>query len=331
MTLRTNCVVSSVFFCVSLFFALATASPAFPAEENDQTIRLAEHLQLGLKTQYMASSHTSYEFGNPEPPYQAPLSRLEFPLNAWWVGAEMRATFPRFSVGVEALTNPTQDTAGQMEDSDWTNPDNTAAKTIFSTQKCRLKPSYIVNTDVDLKVSDWLGLPGWLDLRPVTGFRWQNFNLVAHDGTQYDLEGIMPPIPINGDSIAFEQTYWQYFMGMRAGIDLGNPVYLKSLTALLQCDWAYVEGHNEDHHLMREGLRFTYENTYGQAWHGSIGFKAGLARHLALALDADFLAISTTGSHRYVNTVYDINETWSNGVRVWSAQNSLSLKLQYVF
>lgn len=319
------------FCCFSLFFLLA-APPAFSAEEKeDQTFKLAEHLVLGIKARYMINSHTSYEFGEPQVPALSPLSRLEFPLDSWWGGAELRTVFPRFSAGVEALTNLSREASGDMEDSDWTDEDHPRVKTIYSTQKCRMKPSYNVKTDIDLKVSDWLGLPDWLDLRPVAGFRWQYFNLVAHDGVQRDLTGATPDIPLEGESIAFDQTYWHYFAGLRAGLDLGNPVYLKSLVALLQCDWAYVEGHNADHHLMREGSRFTYENTYGQAWHGSFGFKAGFTERLFLGFDADFMALSTKGSHRLVNEPFGTDETWSTGVRVWSAQNSLSLKLQYVF
>lgn len=317
--------------CLLVFLLLAMAPPAFPVEEKDRTILLGEHLSLGLKTEYLFKSHTSYEFGNPFPPYHAPLSRLEFPLDSWWGGAELRVVFPRFSIGAEALTNLSREAAGNMKDSDWDDDAQPHVKTIYSESRCRMQPSYMVKTDMDLRISDWLGLPAWLDLRPVAGFRWQNFNLVTHDGFQHYLMEEWPPYPLPGDGIAFEQTYWHYFLGMRAGIDFGKRLMLKSLATLLQFDWAYVEGHNEDQHLLRAGSRYTYENTYGQAWHGSIGLKAGVAERLYLDLAADFLAVSTSGSHRLVNAPFDMDMTFSHGVRVWSAQNSLSLKLQYVF
>jgi hypothetical protein len=41
-------------------------------------------------------------------PIMPPLSRLEFPLDSWWAGVEMRAAFPRFSLGLKALTNISQ-------------------------------------------------------------------------------------------------------------------------------------------------------------------------------------------------------------------------------
>ena len=154
------------------------------------------------------------------------------------------------------------------------------------------------------------------------------------DGTQWDLTGVLPPFPIVGNSIGFQQNYSQYFLGVRAGLDLGRyaqTVKLKKLLVRLQFDWAYVEAHNQDHHLMREGVRYTFEDTYGDAWHGSIGLEAGLSKRLSLALEGDFLALSTTGSHRFVNQTYAVDLKWSNGVRVWSDQNSLSLMLRYIF
>lgn len=317
--------------CLLLLFLPAAAPPAVCAAEQEPVIRLTDHLSIGMTTQRMVGSHTSYEFGNPFPPNQAPLSRLEFPLDSWWGGAELRAIFPRVSFGLEALTNLSRETDGRMQDSDWDDEANPHRKTIFSESRCRMEPSYLVRADVDLKTSDWLGLPGWLDLRPVAGFRRQEFNLTTHDGTQWDLTGGGPPLSLPGDGIAFEQMYSHYFLGLRAGLDLGKPVKLRSLIALLQFDWAYVEGRNQDRHLLREGVRYTYEETSGHAWHGSFGFRAGLTEHLTLAAEADFLTISTTGTHRLVNSPLGIDFTFSDGVRVWSGQNRLSLLLRYRF
>jgi len=50
-------------------------------------------------------SHTSFEFDNFFPPYQSPLSRLEFPLNNGWAGGGFRRQFSRISAGVEVLRN----------------------------------------------------------------------------------------------------------------------------------------------------------------------------------------------------------------------------------
>jgi hypothetical protein len=97
----------------------------------------------------------------------------------------------------------------------------------------------------------------------------------------------------------------------------------------MQFDWAYVEGSNEDNHLLRLGDRFTYENTFGYAWHASVGMKKGLLKNLFLGLEAEYLQISTTGSHRLVNEPMGIDFGFSHGVKVWSEQTSISLTLEY--
>ncbi|MFA5354783.1 MAG: hypothetical protein WC291_11185, partial [Thermodesulfovibrionales bacterium] len=90
-------------------------------------------------------------------------------------------------------------------------------------------------------------------------------------------------------------------------------------------------GRNKDHHLLREGNRFTYEETSGHAWHISVGLKKSLYRTLDLALEADYHQIETTGSHRLVNDLFGIDFSFSRGVRAWSEQAGLSLSIEYRF
>ena len=67
----------------------------------------------------LINSFTSYQFPNPYPPNQDPLSRLEFPLDQWFVG--MRGLYSRkwAALLAEAWTNVSQESALQMQDSDW--------------------------------------------------------------------------------------------------------------------------------------------------------------------------------------------------------------------
>ena len=311
-----------------LLFVIVTNSAALAAEKDELT-PLSEHFSLGIKARNYFNSHTSYEFGNPFPPYQKPLSRLEFPLDSWWGGVEVRLSYPRFSVGGEVLTNTLGDVQGRMKDSDWDDDDVPSRKTIYSESNCRMEPSYMVRADVDLEVSDWLGLPKWLSLRPVVGFRYQNFHIITQDGTQYTPFSGQPPVSLPGNGIRFKQTYWHYFTGVKSNIDIGQFTNISALKLLLQLDWAYVEGSNEDNHLLRMGRRFTYENTFGYAWHVSAGLKKGLTKNLALGFELDYLQISTTGSHRLVNELFGIDFGFSQGVKVWSEQTSVSLILEY--
>ncbi len=311
--------------------ALQPTSSVASAFQKEETVRLSKYLSLGIKVKRLDNSHTSYEFGNPFPPYQTPLSRLEFPLDSWWAGGELRASFPRFSAGVEVLQSAQGNAGGRMYDSDWEDADNPSRKTTYSVSRSRMEPSYMARADVDIKVSDWLGLPQWLSPRPLVGMRYHHFRMVVHNGVQYDLWGGTPPALIPGNSIRFKQTYWQYFIGVRSGTDVGKYAGISDLKLTTQFDWAYVEGSNEDKHLLREGDRLTYDDTYGHAWHASVGLKKGLLRNLFLGADFDYLRIDTTGSHRLVNRPFRVDMSFSNGVKVWSEQKSISLSLEYRF
>lgn len=308
---------------------ILVAEAASGETDKEEGFFLPDHWSMGVKVRRLLDSHTSYEFGNPFPPYQAPLSRLEFPLDSWWGGIEARGSYPRFSVGLEALTSLSSEANGRMSDSDWDDEGDPGFRTIYSESYCRIEPSYAIRADADLRVSDWLGLPSTMDLRPVIGFRWQHFRLVTHDGVQYGQGD--PPMPLPGDGIRFTQTYRQYFIGLKGDLDLTGYVPLHRFNLLMQVDWAYVQGENEDLHLLRAGQRFTFDNTRGQAWHGLLGLKAGLLKNLTLGLELDFLWLSTTGSHRLQNDLFDIDFTFHHGVEVWSRQISLSLGLEYVF
>jgi outer membrane protease len=312
-----------------LFFAVS-ATQASDAEPGDSP---ANPWSIAPLARNYFSSHTSYEFGNPFPPYQAPLSRLEFPLNSWWAGAEVKLSFSRVSVSLEAMRNISGEADGQFKDSDWDDDARPGVKTIYSESSLRIDPSYTVRGDVDLKISDWVGLPSGFDLRPVVGFRWQRLSFVTHDGLQvYPAPGdTTPPVPLPGDGIRFEQTYRQAFLGVRSAYEWESPRYVSRLGVRMQLDWAYVKGDNVDHHLLREGQRFTYEKTRGDAWHASLGLDVGLTQRLSANLDVDYLRLDTTGSHRWVNAVFGEDTSSDYAVNVWSEQVSLTMGLKYAF
>ncbi len=282
-----------------------------------------------VKVKKFMDSHTSYEFGTNDQPNYAPLSRLEFPMNTWWVGAEARYRFPRFSAGLEVMKNLTRETHGVMKDSDWDDPNRPGVRTIYSESNCRMESSHIVRADLDMKVSDWVGLPQWIDIRPVVGFRWQRFSFMASDVTQW--EAGQPELHITGDGLRFEQTYWHYFAGMRGDYQIGKHIGVRGLSLLGQVDYAWVKGKNEDQHLLRQGGRFTYENTTGHAWHALLGVKYKFAPAWTARLESEYLRINTSGSHRWVVRDFGIDESWENGVNVWSEQLSVSLGLEYAF
>ena len=286
-----------------------------------------------LKVVAFLRSHSSYEFGNPNDPYQAPLSRLEFPLDGWWGGMALRREFGRFSLGFEAYRNLSREAEGVMKDSDWDDDAQPTLLTIYSESNCRLEPSYMVSADADLKVADWLGLPDWLDVRPVAGVRWQRLTFVTHDGTQYERTGPdqWDRIDLPGDSLRFEQRYWQPFVGLRTNVLLGSPWGAGPLVLNVQLDRAWVEAKNEDHHLLRAGYRLTQENTSGEAWHAAVGLALPLTPRLVATAAFDYLRIRTEGSHRWFNSTFGQDMTSERGVKVWSEQKGVTLGLAYRF
>ncbi len=317
-------------FVISLTLLTFSHSAAAPLEKSG-SVPVTKSFSIGGKLKYLFRSYTSYEFANPFSPYQDPLSRLEFPLDTWWGGLEVKFNFSRFSFGLEGLTNLTQNAHGQFKDSDWDDGARPEEKTIYSKSDMRVAPSYMVRFDADMDVSDWLRLPKWLSIKPVGGIRWQKFNLVSHDGVQWDLTGSTPAVALPGEGIRFKQQYWQYFIGLRTHVDLSSLTGIKALMLLMQGDWAYVEGENEDNHLLRPGQRFTLENTYGYAWHASIGLKKYIGDNFGVGLELDYLALTTTGNHRMLNRPLDMDFSWSNLATVWSKQASLSFTLEYRF
>lgn len=316
--------------CLLLGSIMVAQASALEANSKEAASR---PWSVSLQTKYIFQSHTSYEFGNPFPPYQEPLSRLEFPLNSWWAGASLRREFPRFSVGVEVFRNLSRESEGDFTDSDWDDDERPNLKTIYSESSCRMEPSYMVRGDVDLKISDGIGLPRWLDLRPTAGLRWQRFSLVTHDGVQHHLapNDKIRSRSLPGDGITFEQTYWQFFAGFKAAFDLGQPLRLPRLKLLTQVDWAYVNATNEDYHLLRTGKRLTNDNTTGDAWHALVSLQVGLTQNLHANVGAEYLRIATTGSHRLVNEPLGIDISWQNGVKVWSEQINTTISLEYWF
>jgi len=280
-----------------------------------------------LQVKRYIGSHTSYEFGNPFPPCQAPLSRLEFPIDTWWSGGKLTGRFPRISLGVEIMRNINRDSDGAFTDSDWDDDDAPQVKTIYSVAECRMEPSYIICGNVDLKIADWVGLPAWFDLRPVAGIRWQRFELITHDGEEFfPLQESIP-----GEGIHFTQTYRQYFLGLKTEYDLERHFKTVPLTLLCQIDWAYVEGDNSDHHLLRVGNRWTYEKTHGEAWHVSVGARTNLTKNVNATVEAEYLRITTHGSHRLTNEVFDIDIGVDHGVKVYSEQKNIMFSLEYLF
>lgn len=285
-------------------------------------------------------SHTSYQFGNNLAPFQKPLSRLEFPVNTWWLESELRRTCPRWSIGCRAGLSVARNASGLMKDSDWENPQDTDMLTKYSESASREENSYLFRGDADVNISDWLRLPPGLEIRPLFAFEFQRFNLTAPFGTQWsignysdpDAQSLDPSATVqslSADAIQFRQDYYMYQIGVRGvydGFKIGKYITIK---ATGEADWGPVVGHNEDHHLLR-GERFTYEDTIGSSLYFSSGLAMVFAKTVTASITMDYLCIRTRGVHKW-SVVPNTDETWPDGVKVWSDQTSLTAHVSYAF
>ena len=172
-----------------------------------------------------------------------------------------------------------------------------------------------------------LGLP--VEFWPLVGFRFQRFDMTSTNGVQIiPADGPFPP-PFDGDLIRFNQQYYIGYAGaqLRQAIQRqGRPL----INVTLQADYGATAGYNIDHHLFYEyyGIhRYTMESTDGGAMHFALTAEALLTKRLSLGVQADYLDISTTGSHRFLwsgATPTPTDETWSNGVSVSSSQTAIT-------
>ena len=286
-------------------------------------------------------SHTSYQFGNSGEPFQKPLSRLQFPINTWWLESELRRTCPRWSVGVRAGMSVAANADGRFKDSDWLNPGNTSMLTTYSESACRAENNYLIRADADVNISDWLRLPPGFEIRPLFAFEFQRLSLMAHDGVQWEvgsypygpaesLDGYTNALALAGNSIHFRQYYYMYQIGLRGiydGLKIGKYITIK---ATGEADWGPVLGYSEDNHLLRN--LFGYIRSTGNSFYFSTGLDMVFAKTITAGVSMDYLCIRSFGIQHDRDLGHGGVESWDDfGVKVWSDQTSLRAHVSYAF
>ena len=292
-------------------------------------LNIPKNWEFTFGTQRFVASHTSYEFGTDLPPFTKPLSRLEFPINTWWLNFDLRRTCPRWSVGARAGLSVNRNSNNWMKDSDWGNSGGENYLTNYSQSYCDVREAYQFSGDVDVNVSDWLRLPANLEIRPLFTFRYQHFSLMAHDGVQWNYDaGNSESMP--GNAISFRQDWWLYMIGARGSysIDINRNLTVKLKG---EADWGPALGYNIDHHIQREGKRLTLENTMGNALYFMTGLDMVIAKTVTIGVGVDYTWISTTGTHWFYNAPEGTDLRWTDGVKVWSDQLALIARVSYAF
>lgn len=313
-----------------------------PAQKGGLNIPKNWVFDFGLQRFLM--SHTSYKIGNDSPPFQQPLSQLEFPLNTWWLDFRLRRTCPRWSIGGRAGLSVERNTDGRMKDTDWENPQHTDMITTYSEGACRAEQNFLFRGDVDVNISDWLRLPSWVEIRPLFAVEYQRLNLMEHDSVQWSVghyssnEGLAaldgaPSISLPDNGIHLQEDYYLYQIGIRGSCDLLRPNKFLKLKAHGEADWGPDLGYYEDRHTTSPGERVAP----GKSWGNSLYFETGLelvfANSFTAGIAMDYLQIRNySGATRETNApLHQDSSYWTNGCKVWSDQTSLTAHVSYAF
>lgn len=273
------------------------------------------------------NSFTSYQFQNPFPPGQDPLSRLEFPIDQWFGGLRAGYSTSGWNAEAQGWININNEARTMFQDSDWTDPVMPGQKTVFSESHCRMNRGLLFDVKLDMATA----LSHAIDIRPVLGWRYESFFFTTHDGLQAEFEGNVQDLP--GDGIEFRQTFTHYYLGamFRRNFDASRySPFLPDLRLDVQLDYALVKATNEDLHLLRAGNRITQENTRGHCWHASATAAFIFSDMFRARIEADFQRLLTNGGHRLMNYPLEIDFSF-DGAHVWSDQFSVAAVGEFSF
>lgn len=307
--------------------------PANTVSDNDSgqkgKLNIPKNWEFDFGLQRFLASHTSYEIGNDDPPNQKPLSRLKFPMNTWWMNFDVRRTCPRWSIGSRAGFSISNRSDGWMQDWDWKSVDTSNVVSDYGKGYCRVTGSFLFREDVDVNISDWLGLPSWAEIRPLFAFQFQRLSFLDHDGEQYEY------FPYNnyaleGDSIRFRQDWYLYMIGLRESCDLAKLNKYLTIKARGEADWGPALGYNQDHHLRRPDL-WGYINSMGNALYFSAGLDMVVSKTITVGVTVDYTWIRTSGEEHQYNDVKSEDLRWTDYVHSYSDQLSLIAHVSYAF
>ncbi len=316
-----------IYSCAQPFPAAAQyADPLDMASDLVSRVRAA-NWQYSIGVKKFFNSYTSYQFPNPFPPEQNPLSRLEFPIDQWFYGGDYIYNSSFWTAQLDAWGNINQEGRANMQDSDWDQEDQPSQKSVFSESKSKLKRSWLIDFRILFKPDISL----FRIVQPVVGTRYQTFSFVTHDGYQGSLDGYNTALP--GEGIEFDQTFYQYYLGALINTKVNTAGIFRSLPTTdltVTLDYAVVTAKNQDLHLLREGERITNENTSGHCWHAEATASLMIRQNIKALIDVDFKRIITNGGHQLTNSFFSVDFSFS-GSRVWSDQLSVAASAELIF
>jgi len=294
---------------------------------------------IDYRIRSMFNSHTSYEFGGSSPltgPY-SPMSKLDWSLDSVWDGFQMGVEKPNWGAHFEWLFPMQRNVGGSMSDYDWNinAPRNDPTRLdSLSVSPERWNDGQMIELEGEFKLTEcFFTLP--IEVWPLAGFRFQRFNMTAHEGDQI-IATAGGGVPVGyhwpGDMGSLNQEYYiGYFGGqLRGTLQVGSlPIDVR-----FQGDWGPTSAYNVDHHISGyedRGIHFyNMMSTHGDAAHLSLLAEAPLSCRWSLGLQADHTAIRTTGTLHQVMTGQP-DYVGDYGVAVKSDQSSFTMFLRAHF
>jgi len=299
--------------------ALLAASEPFQARAGAlsaprstiSTVQALPRLELSVGFRKFSDSFASYQFPDPDTGTN-PLSRLEFPIDTWFVGLRVTRPYRRCSLNVEYWTHLNGKTFGAMRDSDWEDPGNPSLRTTYSESMNRVVDGQMADASLDWNVAR---IGRWT-LGPRAGYRWQTIRFIAGNG--YQMSNSSGSVRLDGDTFDVRYSFDHAYLGGFARAVLGRS------TLHLGCDGGWGRVKETDRHLLR-GARLTSDEGRSTVYHVTAGVSRSLTRRVDLKLDWDFQRIVADNVLHFWNEADGVTspQSWS-GARVWSDQNSIT-------
>ena len=291
----------------------------------DTAIRLAgptapdSGWRLSRDVRKFINSFCSYEFSAGTG--QDPLSRLEFPIDQWFVGGQYACVWNTLTFSVDFWSFLNRESSLKFQESAWMLPADPGQKTLFSESNCRMLDGYLADICVD-----WTMVPDALaGLRPVGGFRWHTFRFLTYDGYRESVDPLAPSVPLPGDGIDGRFTFrdWWY-VGVRSSFNRG-PVRCR-----VDGDYGWLRADMADRDLLQGDMRTELHGS-GHAWR--------LSAWLAL-MAHELLTVRVDGHFTRISVIDTTVQQWdASGVlvggrdkgRIWSDWQSVSVSAELRF
>lgn len=302
-----------------------------PVPQASATEEKPVGFDISVGTAAMLDGHTTYQIGGvvktaagDTQRVQMPLSKLEFPLESWWLNLDATVNVNRWRFRAGGRFNMT-DPDDPMIDSDWGlfgyPPEWENTKTIESKSEADLD-SYIFDIGVDYVF--WQTQSGW-EFSGGLGWMYQNFDYDVYNTRQYYPSPLINDYSgdyVGGDTLKYEVTYSIPYMKLGTAFNYKGVFELAGSAA-----WSPIaQGEDEDQHLLRD--KVNEGETDGDAWIFMVRGQYNMPWNLYLGLQWDYVKIDLSGeSKAYFGGVYDHKIDLEHT----SDQNSLLLELGYKF